>query len=215
MRIPQRSVIDPRYGSNGLAYMLGIREAQSYPEEIDLSSITPVVDLSMGGYLRVNDSTRYQHAELVAFALGGLQTVTARILSPGNAVTATPQIIVPIGCNFAVWSVYEHIEFDAAGAAAFNGVHVASIIRMINTSGLETKKWCADWTMVNTVRILLDGMMGTEKITREHVYVVPAGCALEMTTWTQAGANFPANTTLTYRIMGQNIPVGAAIPPWI
>jgi len=207
----KRSAVDPQ-NQRGLSYLCGIKDVQGNPDEVSLEFIQPVVDVSFDGYAKLNDYHQLLHCIEVGKSIAGVQSQTVNILSYGNATGADQQIIVPIGYNFVSWGFKVHVTVDAAGAAALHNKWFSMELEMIHPVGNYVTKWHAGDYFVSGVQQYHPGYHYSENITREHLHVIPAGCALIFVVWIHDGSNFPANTTLHYCLMGQAVPEGAAIP---
>lgn len=196
----------------GLRYLFDIADPQSNPEKIDMSAIQPVIDMGFDGYARMHDYGRLLSAQVDAASIAGVQTKTWDILCYGNKSTVDVQIEVPIGNHFVVWGTKLHIYFNSAGAAAFNGKYISGQLSMICPDGSKVCKWHATGHVSSSCLLYGPGHYEFSELTRENLYIVPAGCKLQVSWWVQDGSNFPANTTVEYRITGQYIPCGAPIP---
>jgi len=208
----KRSAIDPR-NQRGLEYTLGIKEPQSNPDEVDLTDVKPVIDMNMQGYARLNDYTKLLEChESMGDPISGLQTKTWRCLSVQNAVGAEPQILVPVGHNFVSWGIKVYLFTNAAGAAALAGKYISLEFEMITPTGQNVTKYHGVTQCNAGILLYAPGHYWLHRLTREHICVVPAGCAMQFTWWLQDGTNFPANTEIFYTWVGQAIPEGAPIP---
>jgi len=206
-----RSNIELR-GNSALQFLLGINTPQTNPETVDLSSVNPVVEMSMQGFSHLHYTDRYLSINSTGNAMAGVQTKTYRMLSSGNAVGADTQIIVPIGCHFICFGASVTMVVDAAGSAAINNKFITCAIEMVMPNSDVVKKWRAMYLGNTNNRHYYDGVTNTEKITRNHLCVVPSSCALSLVIYTEDGSNFPANTTMEYFISGMSIPIGAPLP---
>lgn len=211
-----RSTIDMR-GARGLSYVLGINNVQTNPDEADLSFVQPVIDMSMCGYSRLNDYTRLMGIAEPGSSIAAAQTKTWRILSHGNAVGVDRQVVVPVGHNFVIWGIKQHLYYNAAGAAADNGKYISSEILMNcpTSPGVQVTKYHGTGHVSSNCLLYAPGHYEFSCMSRENVYVVPAGCSLDLVWWKQDGTMFPANTVVVYAIVGQAFPDGAPIPQMI
>lgn len=207
----RRSAIDMG-GQRGLAYITGINEPQTNPEEVETNSIKPVIDMAFNGFAKLNDYDHLIDCAESGSTIAGLQTKTWRVLSYGNASGADQQIVVPVGYNFLVWGIKQHIYFDAAGAAAYNGKYISSEVLMTTPTGTEITKWHGTGHVSSSAVLYAPGHYEFSPLTRENVCVIPAGSILTIVWWSQDGSNFPANTDVIYAIVGQAFPVGAPMP---
>lgn len=196
----------------GLRYLFDIADPQSNPDQIDMTSIQPVIDMSFMGYARLHDYGRLLSAEAELLSVAGIQTKTYDILSYGNKTTADVQIEVPVGNHFVVWGTKLHIYFNAAGAAAYNTKCISGQVNMICPDGSKLCKWHATGHVSSSCLLYGPGHYEFAELTRNNLYIVPAGCKLQVVWWSQDGTKFPAGTTTEYRITGQYIPCGAPIP---
>lgn len=209
-----RSSVDPR-NMRGLPYVLGVKGVQSNPDEVDLATTQPVIDMNMEGFARLNDYDRLLSCQSVALLtpLVGLQTKTVRILSVQNAVGADAQILVPVGYNFLVWGAKAYYILNAAGAAALAGEYVSLEIEMITPLNVNITKYHGTGHVSASCEQYHPGHYEYSPLTRENLCVVPAGCALTLTVWIQDGAlTFPAASYLRWAMVGQAMPEGAPMP---
>jgi hypothetical protein len=208
----KRSAVDPR-NMRGLEYILGIKETQSNPDEVDLSDVKPVIDMNMEGYARLNDYDRLLECYTsVPVSVAGQQTHTWRCLSVQTPVGLDPQIVVPVSYNFYFWGIKVFLMTDNAGAAAMNGTWQTLEFEMITPLGHNVTKYYSTMKMDSGILHYAPGHYDALPLTRENLYLIPAGCALQFTWWRQFGGNFPANTTVSYSMCGQAVPPGAPIP---
>jgi hypothetical protein len=212
----KRSTIDMK-GARGLSHVLGINSVQTNPDEADLGFVQPVIDMSMCGYSRLNDYTLLRGAAETASSIASAQTKTWRILSHGNAVGATKQIVAPVGHNFIIWGIKTNIYYNTAGAGADAGKYVScEIIMNCPTSpAVFVCKYHGTFHISSGCLLYAPGHYEFAELTRQNIYVVPAGCSLDLIYWKQDGTMFPANTNVEYRIVGQAFPDGAPLPSWI
>jgi hypothetical protein len=211
-----RSNIEMR-GNSGLVYLLGVNAQASNPENIDLSTINPVVDMAMGGYAKLHDNTKWQGVSGGAIDIGGVQTNQTLLLTPGNSIGANLQIVVPINHHFVVWGCSVQFEFNGGGVAAMAGKRFACGLALYPSVSYHTKLWRGEFQVnVKTLQYYdgwaCSGDSMTEKISDNHVKIIPAGCQLKLDTWVQDGSNFPAGTIINYFLVGMAIPTGAPIP---
>lgn len=202
-------------GQRGLAYLLGVNEPQTNPEECAVDTVQPVIDMSMQGYAKLNDYSKFIDCEESGDTIAGAQTKTWAVLSYGNARGATEQIVVPVGYNYLIWGIKQHIYFDGAGATAFNGKYISSELLMTGPGGVQVTKWHGTCHVSSSAVLYAPGHYELAPLTRQNLYVVPAGCIIDLVWWAQDGSNFPANTDVIYAIMGQAFPQGAPIPAGI
>ena len=211
-----RTLINPR-NQGGLRYLFDISDPHSNPEHIEMGSIQPTIDMSMGGYARMNDYSQLKDAGLVGVALSGQQTATFNILSYGNVYGIDPQIVVPIGHCCVVWGIKMHLQMSAADAGANNGKYAQCVLQMIAPTIVSpaVTKWNGTF-QVNTNQLLYSpGTRYVENITRDNVSVIPPSTRLAFTIWWETGGNFPNSAVFTYSIVGQCFPVGGPLPTWI
>jgi hypothetical protein len=201
-----KSTINPR-NQGGLRYLFDTIDPKSNPESIDMETITPVVEMSFGGYSKLNDYTNLDHCQQVADNIAGQSLLHRTMLSYGNFDGGgDPQIAYPVGYNAMVWGLKTHVKFDAAGAAAFNGKFITCVIKMYERNGIDMDK--VFWTVkVETLNRIYQPW-----ITRESLCIVPSECKLELWWLVQDGVNFPANTTLDYKLITQSFPIGCPFP---
>lgn len=196
----------------GLRYLFDIADPQSNPEKIDMSAIQPVIDMSFCGYAKLHDYGRLLSAAQPLVSIAGVQTKTFEILCYGNATTADPQIEVPVGNHFVCWGIKMLIYFNAAGATAFNGKYISMELSYFCPDGTEITKYHGTGHVSSSCLLYAPGHYEFCCLTRENVYIIPAGTTVKITFWTQDGSLFPANTQIRYAIAGQSIPCGAPIP---
>jgi hypothetical protein len=215
MTTNRRPLIEGK-SSKGLEYIFGIKEMQSYPDNLNLDMVQPVIDLSMGGNALLHDSAKYK-CESMSESIAGANNFSFPLISYNTPVGITTQVVYPINHHFVVWGISILVSFDAAGAAAFNTIDFASCIRLYQPAGQYVDKWFGEFVGATNVRLYFDGLQKSgsamnEKITKNHINVCPAGCRMTIEIFTQAGANFPANTTFNVRTQGQAVPIGAPLP---
>jgi hypothetical protein len=80
----RRTTIDPQ-GKHGMEHLLGINSAQINPDYVNLSTVQPVVDMSMQGHARIYDpdNERY-NIQTVSLGGGAAGVVAEWIISHGN-----------------------------------------------------------------------------------------------------------------------------------
>lgn len=200
------SRINPR-NQGGLRHLFDISDPDSNPETIDMTSITPVVEMSFGGYSKLNDYTTLDHCQQIGDNIAGQNSLDRTLINYGNFDGGgDPQIAIPVGYNAIVWGIKTHVKFDAAGATAFNGKYITAVLKLYSPDGIDMDK--VFWTTVVHI---------TERtyqpwITRQSICIIPAGCKLELWWLSQDGTNFPANTTLDYKLVTQSFPIGSPLP---
>lgn len=202
-------------GNQALQFLLGVNTPQTNPEKIDMSTVNPVVEMSMQGFSNLHYSDRYMALAATGENLTGLQTKTVRILSQGNSGIPPfnqPQIVFTLGCHFVVFGCTFTVATNAAGAAALNNKNMTANVEMIMPDGTIIKKWRGQLLGDSTLQHYYDGMQRTEKINRQHICIVPSGCSLNIVIYIEDGTAFPAGTTLEWSIAGMNIPIGAPLP---
>jgi len=209
----KRSTIDMK-GARGLSHVLGINSVQTNPDEADLGFVQPVIDMSMCGYSRLNDYTLLRGAAESGSSIAAAQTKTWRILSHGNAVGADQQITAPVGHNFVIWGIKQHLYYNIAGSGADNGKYISSEILMNCPTSPTTQvtKYHGTGHVSTSCLLYAPGHYEFAPLTRENIFVVPAGCSLDLVWWKQDGTMFPANTVVVYAIVGQAFPDGAPMP---
>lgn len=205
------SLINPR-NQGGLRYIFDLVDPQSNPETIDMTAIQPVVDFNFGGFVKLNDYENLEGCTEAGSSIAGVQTKTWRILSYGNAVGVTQQVVVPVGYNAVIWGIKQHLLYDAAGAAAVNGKYASSEILMTCPNGVQITKYHGCGQQFTGTQLYAPGNHYFEPLTRTNICVVPAGCVLDLVWWLQDGTNFPANTVVVYAVTAQCFPVGAPLP---
>lgn len=200
-------------GAKGIRHVLGTNDTQQNPEEVDLGTVIPVIEMGMQGHLRLNDVDNWLQASATT-AINGVQTKTYRILSTGVAGGADPQIVLPIDENFVVWGMKFAITFDAAGAAAVNNKFISFelTVGVGWGAGVELVKYFCTFQGNTGILQYSPGSINTAPLDRNAIQIIPAGCYSYITMWMQDGTNFPANTTCKYRIGGISVPVGASLP---
>lgn len=202
--------INPR-NQGGLRYLFDIADPQSNPEFVDMGAIQPVIDTNFNGFAKLNDYTKTESCEQLSDSIAGVQTKTWRILSYGNASGADTQVVVPVGHNYVVWGIKQHIYFDAAGATAFSGKYISSELLMTGPDGVQTTSWHGTGHVSSGCLLYAPGHYEFSQLTRENVRILPAGSILELVWWVQDGSNFPANTVVRYALAGQAVPEGAPL----
>lgn len=208
----KRSAVDPR-NMRGIEYVLGVKETQTNPDEVDLTDVKPVIDMNMEGYARLNDYDQLLECYTpVAVSISGLSTKTWRCLSVQNPVGLDPQIVVPVSYNFLSWGIKVYLQTNAAGAAALAGKYISLEFEMFTPFGRTITKYHGTTQCVAGVQLYAPGHYWLHGLTRENICLIPAGCAMQFTWWLQDGTNFPANTGVYYSWCGQAFPAGAPIP---
>ena len=201
-----RAKINSR-NQGGLRHLFDINDPNSNPETIDMDTITPVIEMSFGGYSKMNDYSTCDHCQQVGDNIAGQSLLNRTMLNYGNYDgSGDPQIAVPVGYNTIVWGMKTHVNFDAAGAAALNGKYLTCVVKMYDINGIDMDK--VFWT----VPIVTANRIYQPWITRESIYVIPAQCKLELWWLVQDGTNFPANTKLDYKLITQSFPIGCPLP---
>lgn len=209
--MPGITSINPR-NQKGLQYLFDINDPQSNPESIDMQAIQPTIDMSFGGVARLHDYENLLSVAQSGSSIAGVQTKTWQILSPGNAVGADNQIVVPVGYHFVSWGLKTNLYFDAAGIAAFAGKYCSCEVLLFTPNNDEIIKYHGTELTASGVRLYAPGFRTTENITRNHICVIPAGCRIRLVWWSQDGTVFPANTVVRYYWAGQAFPVGSPLP---
>lgn len=198
----------------GLRHIFDINDMQTNPENIDMGTIQPVVDMQFMGFAKLNDYTYLLEAIETGDDLNGLQTKTYRLLSYSNPWGADNQITVPPNHNFLLWGIKVHLYLSAAGAAALAGDTVTFEINMHCPTGAVAQlvKYRGDFPISAAVRHYAPGYLNSEVLTtKNHLQVIPADCFLNFTVWNQTGANFPLLSNIYYQLCGQAFPVGAPV----
>lgn len=204
------SLINPQ-NQKGLRHVFDIKDPQLNPEHVDMGAVQPVIDMSFNGFAKLNDYSLLQGITESGDTIAGVQTKTWRVLSYSNSFGATTQIVVPPNHNFLIWGIKQHIYFNAAGAAAFNGKYISSELLMNcpDSGGTQITKWHGTGHVSSGCLLYAPGHFEISPLTKENIQVIPADCTLDIVWWAQDGSIFPANTVVVYAIAGQAFPVGA------
>jgi len=205
-----RTPIDPRT-NHGMEHVLGIKGEQSMPDYADMSAVIPTIDMSMGGYARVPDAANHRFGTR-AIALGGIAGIIASWISYGSRRNPA-DLLFDFDHNLALFGMSWHLNFDAAGIAAFATANIWVHTRLYDPAA----NWVhVHWQELNTSTDQLIYAAGAASngfsATRIHLPVVPAGYYCDVAINSQAGGNFPANTELTIRAMGLQVPKGSPMP---
>jgi len=213
-------------GNKGLQHLLGINEPSSNPDSVDMSTINPVIDMSMGGYLKLNDSANYRRAFCVNENALNATTISVNVLDYGNV--ATPgfgTVAYDVGYNFRVlaWTATIRIVSGPWGATYTGRNIMMEFLLTINGSEYVQVMRGNLQIMANNFYLFFGGPGATtvggaygDCVIRN--LVVPAGATLSVgVACNQAvGASFDfdnaGNVRLESTIMGIQVPVGAPLP---
>jgi len=209
----RRVPIDPQ-GARALSHVLGVRGIYSNPDTVDMSTVNLTMDMSMGGFCKLNDYSQYRSCLELTHSVAGVQTRTFRILRYGSPNPGEPedQILVPLDHNFYSWGIKSHLILTAAGAAAMAGKYISIEILMQTPAGDEITKYHGTGHVSAGVELYAPGHYEFPPLNRDSLYVVPAGCTLTEVWWVQDGTNFPAGSTVTYSLAGCCLPLSSPIP---
>lgn len=214
--IPGRTAIDPTAIRAGLSNLLGIKGVRSAPDSVNMEAVIPQIEIGQQGYAILNnDDALLQCEAAFGLSLAGLQSKTCRVLSYVLASGLDGQIVVPVNHNFYFWGIKWYWNTNAAGAAALNGKYVSmEWANLINVAGTvcEVEKYFGTGICRTGILQYHPGGEQFFPLTRQNIYIVPAGVNCQITVWLQDGTNFPANTYMYYRLVGQAVPIGVQIP---
>lgn len=219
-----RVPIDPATIGKGLVHVLNVKGENVAPDNVDQSTIIPVIDVNFDGFSRLNnDEALLYCAETTGISLSGLQTFTVSVINYCvNDGSGRPQIVIPNDHNFYLWGIKIYMQMNAGGAAAMNGLWASMelVLRIPHPDGttIYACKWAATFLCRTGVLLYTAGYENIPLIDRDTLYVIPRGSELQFTIWTQAGGNFPGapNTCkLYYQIVGQSFITGAQPPDLI
>lgn len=204
----------------GLRHLFNINSTNTNPEMLDTERIQPVVEMSMGGKLKLNDNVNYRRKAVLYTLVGDAPSLLLPILSYGNAV-GTTDLVFDVGYNFRVisFAIDIYIPDDAYRTARSSRILKSELLLNVNVVGGGG----------NYVRI----HEGSNTIYTPNPFpvsgyalqlsardlIVPAGCSLE---WGIRGnckpspdANyFPLDDGMVFEgsIAGLQVPIGAPIP---
>jgi hypothetical protein len=208
-------------GNHGLQHLLGINEANSNPDQVDLSSgIIPVIDMSMTGHLRLNQPMR--RAFCVRNNTLNSTVISFPVLEYGNiTVPGVGTIAYSVGNNFRVISCACHVivRNDAWRVANNGRTFMMELLLTVNGS-----EYCAitrgniqinsnnPWSFLGSANGSYYGDVDARNL------IVPAGATLSLgiicngfggVAFNMGNAN---NVELYCELVGIETPVGAPVP---
>ena len=213
-------------GNKGLQHLLGINEPNSNPDSVDMSTINPVVDMSMGGFLKLNDSGNYKRAYCVVENALNASSMSVAVLDYGNvAVPGFGTVAYDVGYNFRVlaWTASIYIVSGPWGATYDGRNIMMEFLLTINGSQYVQVLQGNVKIMANNFYLFFGDpgattVSGTYGDTVVRNLVVPAGAVLSVGVACnqKAGASFDfdaaGNVRLISTLIGMQVPVGAPLP---
>lgn len=100
-----RTPLDPQ-GRHGLEHLLGINGIKRNPDQVNLSTINPTIDMGMQGYARINDPINIKPALIQKALLAPAANMSGFIVSYGNFNNpAADDLVFNVGFNLRIISL--------------------------------------------------------------------------------------------------------------
>lgn len=202
---------------NTLSYALGVKGLHSRPDYADMSAVIPTFDMGVQGYSLLHDYEKWDNGGHENVSLAALTTLTHSWLSVDNTARTAGDVLQLPDHHFVPFACSYHVDFDAAGIAAFNPTDFFVHVRLYNRGGLTW--WThVHWDNFNTnpgCLFYFPGWAGSAGATSGKIKlpVVPCGCAVDISVTVQdAVTAFPANTEISFKMLGINVPIGSPLP---
>jgi len=211
-----RVPIDPPH--RGLVSTVGIKSPQSSPDSIDMRAIVPIVDYHGAGYSQVHEKGRYLENQR-AVSLAGIAGIVASWVDYQTPLDPN-DLTYDIDHNFFPVGFFFHVNFDAAGIAAFQPNDFWVMIRLVTQTGGWVQRYAANFNTNPGCLIYFPGWGGSAGMAGAPcdimIPIVPRGCEVSIAINCQTPAvNFPANTEITYRCFGMQVPIGSYVHPFM
>lgn len=210
----------------GLRHLLGINSNNTNPEELRTDVVVPVVEMSMGGALKINDNVNHRRKFTSYSSTGGERTFLIPILEYGNATGAT-SLVYDMGMNFRVICISATVFItDDAYRSTYSGRQfIYELDLNLNTVG-GTGNYvhlCNGVISIgsNNPYIPLSNLGLSDIQNASKNLIVPAGAMLTFGMYTNSETTggssflFPAaagDLTVNFQIAGMQVPIGAPIP---
>lgn len=210
----------------GLRHLLSINETGANPEYINNEMVIPVVEMSMGGHLRLNDNNNHRRKFTLYSSTGGERTFNIPLVEYGNA-TGPSAMVYDVGFNFRLMCVNGLIYIaDDAYRAAYSGRQLVYELNLnLNTVG-GTGNYihvCSGLVSIgsNNPYITFSNLGLDSLSSQSRNLIIPAGSSLDFGMFTNsrtAGGSsflFPAaagDLTVSLQYGGIQVPIGAPIP---
>jgi hypothetical protein len=237
-----RTPIDPQ-GRHGLEHLLGINGIKSNPDQVNLDTIHPTVDMSMGGHAKVYDPANERY-HCLSLALSGSSNVEGGLITYGNLIGGL-EMVYDIGHTLRIIALdYRiHVDEDAAGfvlpgksySIAFlfvNGTASVAFYRATHSTNAQAVSADSQYYQQPGDWMYEPAFLNAGGVTSRYSHAFGSGnqirCPLVPPTWgvnVQAFTNclpapnanhfdFPPGSFMQISVLAQQVPWGAPIPSY-
>jgi hypothetical protein len=221
---------------DALRYLYNLSGKRLSPPEMDMDSIKTVHDIAAGGFAQYEIQYFNENR-----AVNGFSTVTKNAVSPLNTLGTGILTLKPkssdnivgqlqgpsLNWETRILSLYAQLQFDAAGALAFNNkgidltLNISPVVPALGVTGTTVSHTRLAFTIATAqtlYRIPLlyglaqNGLAGVTDYVSFWPRWVPARQVLDIVIGVADGTSFPANTTIIFNGHAVCVPMGVQLP---